>query len=151
MIMAFADNPSDENGGSAQYKKVIDLGQLTLKVVILINGVAAVSILTLISSHLSSDDGLNTIPPLLACTLASFGFGVLSGAIAVGMGYLSELHSFQGSFYNTLSGPQDRDFIEKKRLDEACLMYLDFARRLIYGSYALFGIGVVLCTVAFLC
>ena len=90
MIATLTDESSDNNDGSAQYKKVLELGQLALKVVILINGVAAVSLLTFTGSILSSSNELNSVPSLLAYAIGSFGFGVLSGAIAVPMGYLSE-------------------------------------------------------------
>ena len=157
MASMLAEGLSDNNGDSSQYSKVIELGQLTLKVVILINGGAALAVLTLIGSILSSDVGSVCIA-YFAWALASFGIGILTGAVAVGMGYLSENHHFhQNLAFIRLTSNEEivADMREKIKnewqgLYESSQRHLQYAGWLVYSSYTLFGIGIALCTLAFL-
>ena len=64
MITTLTKTSSEDNDGSAQYKKVLDLAQLGLKAVILINGVAAISLLTFVGGIMSASIiGLSVISP----------------------------------------------------------------------------------------
>ena len=138
-------------------KIVADLLLLTLKVIILINGAAAVAILTLIGSILTSNVKLDSVILFLTMAISAFGFGVLSGAIAIGMGYRSEYFSGKSvrSIHRitvknlpdetrealALSGIEDSDSSKK---------YLNYALVFACSSFTLFGIGIVLCALAFL-
>ena len=91
MITTLTKTSSEDNDGSAQYKKVLDLAQLGLKAVILINGVAAISLLTFVGGIMSASIiGLSVISPHFIYAMGSFGFGVLFGAVAILPAYLSE-------------------------------------------------------------
>ena len=159
MVMSklLEDDPLMNNDLSSQYNKVIELAQLTLKVVILINGAAAIALLTFIGSMLSSGIGFDAVPCLLAWAIGSFGFGVLTGAIAVGMGYRSEyFHFHQNRYFIRLTSDEEivADMREKimkqyEELFDLSDRHLNYARRLVYACFALFGIGIVFCTLAF--
>ena len=118
MVAALTDTSSDNDDGSAQSKKVLELGQLILKVVILINGVAAVSLLTLTGSNLSSSNGFASIPSLLAYAIGSFGFGVLAGALAVYFGYVSENHYYHSNLNK--SKMEKTDISKRETVTKLC-------------------------------
>ena len=157
MAAALNDRLSDGNRISSHRSKVIDLLQLTLKVIILINGVAAVSLLTLVGSILSSGTGLDRVD-LLTAAICAFSFGVLTGAIAVAKGYKQE--------HFTLEFEDNLEILDTKPelTDEQREKYIDNARswgrlrreskgeaeELLKGSYTLFGVGIVLCSLALL-
>lgn len=156
MAAVLTEESSDNNSRSSQYNKVVELGQLTLKVVILINGAAAIAILALIGSILSSGVE-STVIPYLAWSIASFGIGVLSGSIAVGMGYLSEYYDYQFKLHSNSALTEELSLELKKHNDKIVEVSLNFrskrfiaAYRLVNCSFIFFGIGIVLCALAFL-
>lgn len=165
MASILTEDSSTNNEGSSrgnkilsQYNKVIDLSILTLKVAILINGGAAIATLTLIGGILTSGHSLDVVT-LLTWAMLCFGFGVLFAAIAVGLGYLSEYFDFQSnlSVYRAQDvNDRSREFAKNllslgEQLSQLCEKNLKNARMLVYGSFTLFGIGVVFCALALLC
>ena len=66
---------------TAQYEKMIELGQLSLKILVLINGGAAVALLAFIGGIWTS--GIESCVAIsLTFGIGAFSLGVLSGAIA---------------------------------------------------------------------
>ena len=157
MAAVLNDSSSDGIGDSSHRSKVIDLLQLTLKVIILINGVAAVSLLTLVGSILSSGKGLDRVD-LLTAAICAFSFGVLTGAIAVAKGYRKEY--FDLEYDNSMAAADtERDITDEQR-DQFLANAKNWAKLslkstreadcLITGSFMLFGVGIVLCSLALL-
>ena len=157
MAAVLNDSSSDGNGDSSHRSKVIDLLQLTLKVIILINGVAAVSLLTLVGSILSSGKGLDRVD-LLTAAICAFSFGVLTGAIAVAKGYRKEYFNLE--YENSMEASDtEREITDEQREQfranakgwaKLSLKLTKEADDLIKGSFTLFGIGIILCSLALL-
>ncbi len=138
-------------------KKVAELLQLTLKVIILINGGAAIAILTLIGSILTSNEKLDGVIFFLTMAITAFGFGVLSGAIAIGMGYRSEYFSDKSvrSIHRITVKGIANETMEKLAIKgiedhDSSRKYHNFTIGFTCSSFALFGIGIVFCALAFL-
>lgn len=79
---------------TVRYNKVIELGELALKIAIVINGGAAIALLAFIGSVWSPYYNAPLTIIFLSIGLGSFSLGVLSGATAATAAYFSEFHHF---------------------------------------------------------
>ena len=157
-VSVIKDELSEKNIVSSQYDKVVELGRLTLKVTILINGGAVIALLALIGSILSTNKDLESVITFLTWAVVCFGFGVLSGAIAVAMGYSSQYDAYHSNHSYSLSKSNEvpvellESFEEDgNKFRDSSIERLKNAKCFIYASLALFGIGIVFCALAFLC
>ena len=79
-------------GDMEMFKAVIEAGQSTLKVLSLVNGAAAIAILSFLGTILSKQDGVPTLltVPLMRWAMLSFSLGVGLSALGFGFRYLSQ-------------------------------------------------------------
>ena len=156
MAAILTEEFSEKIDGSSQYDKVIDLLKLTLKVVIIMNGGAAIALLTLIGRIWSSGSWSYAVT-YLGWAIAFFGFGVLSGAIAIAMGYRAEYNDYQyNECFRRVTKDNISDELKAKQISLADMFtglrtkYFILADRSVISSFVLFGIGIVFCTLAIL-
>ena len=151
------ENEQSENKFSfINNDRVIDLLQFTLKVVIIINGGAALAILTLVGSVLSSGNELGGLP-YLSVAIGLFGFGVLFGVIAVSFGYRSLVCGARYEYYTNraLTVEDESDERSDEYMSEAEKWGDSFSKLmiqadlLINSSFACFGVGILCCIKAF--
>lgn len=113
------------------FKSVISMAELALRSAILINGAAAVSLMTFVGN--AEKNSSNSV----VYGLFSFAIGVLFGAIATLFGYLS-----QNEFMRQIN--------ENESLDDGVVIQKKVAIWLCGLSYGCFAIGVALTSFGFL-
>lgn len=157
MAAALKEESSENKYHFINSDKVIDLLKLTLKVVIIINGGAAIAVLTLTGSVLSMENALDRLP-FISAAIGLFGFGVLIGVIAVATGYRSMMCGARFEYYAKRATTKEKlsKKARKKYLSKAdkwinsCIKIYGHADVLVNVSFLLFGIGVACCVKAFL-
>ena len=107
-----------------RFEKITDLAQLALKILVLVNGGAAVALLAFIGSNWSPYYNASLTIIFLASGLGAFSLGVLSGAIAA----LSAYHAGNYNLFN------NNDLSNK---------YARRTRIAVRASLLLFFIGIV--------
>ena len=157
MSPVLEDEQSENKFSFINSDKLIDLLKLTLKVVIIINGGAAIAILTLIGSVLSSGHTFDEIHKLSAA-VGCFGFGMLIGVIAVATGYRAIIFGVRYEYY--VNRALTKEKISKKSRDKymsqaekwmgTFTKFFVHADWLLATSFAFFGLGIVCCLMAFL-
>ena len=156
MASVLEDEQSKSEFSFINNDKVIDLLQFSLKVVIIINGGAALAILTLVGSVLSTGHELGGLP-YFGAAIGLFGHGVLFGVIAVSLGYRSLVCGARFEYYT------NRALAIEDESEESCDEYLSkakkwsesFSKLIIYAdlsvntSFVCFGLGIGCCIKAF--
>lgn len=147
---------NDLNQKSADmFKSVLETGGSAIKSVILINGGAAVGLLTFLG-NLAGKEKVGGLVVALGSCLQWFGWGVLAGALGMGFRYASQSNYGRSLYINIAlaianSGKENPDPIPKNKFDERGSIFeiASFASTAL--SYILFGIGLWQTASAFLC
>ena len=84
-----AERAAELAGDIEMFKSIIIAGQASLKSAILINGGAAVALLAF-TGHVFTTSQDSEVTAKLACAMAYFVGGVISGAVASGLVYVSQ-------------------------------------------------------------
>lgn len=136
-----------------QFKSIIDLAQSTLKSAILINGGAAVALLTFIGNSWGKGDGQSVYPILSG--ISYFAKGALSGAVASALAYFCQLcFSYSGDKKVVLLlenlDKEDPQPMPISKVEIAAYILQAIAIIVTIVSYVLFAFGMTSTSEAFL-
>ena len=122
---------SQQEADLEMFRSVVGAGKTAVTICILVNGGAAVALLTLIGNMYAKSQDVLLIKPSMLIALVVFSAAVLSAAVASGTSYLTQ-YCFHHKWQRSGFGFQTASIL------------------LIIMSYVLFGIGVVAAYHAFI-
>ena len=98
-----AQDISNQKAEQELFRSVLQTAQSALKVLVLINGAAAVAMLSLIGNLVSKGTVQTAAPSVLSRSLQWFAAGVFFGALATGVAYLTQCR-YQREFSENKTG-----------------------------------------------